>query len=92
MIRALLPRLVRGERLTREGTGAAVRAMMRGEVADAQIAAFLFALAQRGESAEELLGDAQRDGFEDATRQAESIHKQSLSARNRLKLLREKKQ
>jgi len=43
-------------------------------------------------SAEELLGDAQRDGFEDATRQAESIHKQSLSARNRLKLLREKKQ
>jgi len=59
MIRALLPRLVRGERLTREETGAAVRAMMRGEAADTQIAAFLFALAQRGESAEELLGGAE---------------------------------
>jgi anthranilate phosphoribosyltransferase len=33
--------------------------MMRGEVADAQIAAFLFALAQRGECAEELLGGAE---------------------------------
>ncbi len=59
MIRELLPRLLRGERLTREETGAAVRAMMRGEVADAQIAAFLFALAQRGESADELLGGAE---------------------------------
>ena len=59
MIRELLPRLVRGERLTREETGAAVRAMMRGEVGDAQIAAFLFALAQRGESADELLGGAE---------------------------------
>jgi len=59
MIRDLLPRLLRGERLTREETGAAVRAMMRGEVADAPIAAFLFALAQRGESAEEMLGGAE---------------------------------
>ncbi len=59
MIRELLPRLLRGERLTREETGAAVRAMMRGEVGDAQIAAFLFALAQRGETAEELLGGAE---------------------------------
>jgi hypothetical protein len=42
-------------------------------------------------SAEELLRDAERDGFEDAVRQAESVHKQSLSARNKLKLLREKK-
>jgi len=42
-------------------------------------------------SAEELLRDAERDGFEDAARQAESVYKQSLSARNRLKLLREKK-
>jgi anthranilate phosphoribosyltransferase len=33
--------------------------MMRGEVADAPIAAFLFALAQRGETAEELLGGAE---------------------------------
>jgi anthranilate phosphoribosyltransferase len=58
MIRDLLPRLLRGERLTREETGAAVRAMVRGEASDVQIAAFLFALAQRGESAEELEGGA----------------------------------
>jgi anthranilate phosphoribosyltransferase len=59
MIRAILPRLLRGESLTREETGAAVRAMMRGEVADASIAAFLFALAQRGETADEMLGGAE---------------------------------
>ncbi|TMQ57925.1 MAG: anthranilate phosphoribosyltransferase [Candidatus Eisenbacteria bacterium] len=59
MIRELLPRLVRGELLSREETGAAVRSMMRGEVADAQIAAFLFALAQRGESGDEMLGGAE---------------------------------
>jgi len=59
MIRELLPRLLRGEHLSREETGGAVRAMMRGEVPDAQIAAFLFALAQRGESADEMLGGAE---------------------------------
>ena len=59
MIQAYLPRLLRGERLTREETGAAVRAMMRGEVGDAEIAAFLLALAQRGETAEEMLGGAE---------------------------------
>lgn len=59
MIRELLPRLLRGERLTREEAGAAVRAMMRGEVGDSQIAAFLFALAQRGETADEMLGGAE---------------------------------
>ncbi len=59
MIRGLLPRLLRGEHLSREETGGAVRAMMRGEVPDAQIAAFLFALAQRGESADEMLGGAE---------------------------------
>src|SRR5439155_20941154 len=59
MIRGLLPRLVRGELLSREETGAAVCSMMRGEVADAQIAAFLFALAQRGESGDEMLGGAE---------------------------------
>ncbi|HEX9574556.1 MAG TPA: hypothetical protein VF994_10695 [Myxococcales bacterium] len=42
-------------------------------------------------SAEELLRDAERDGFEDAVRQAESVRQQSLSARNKLKLFREKK-
>ncbi len=59
MIREILPRLLRGERLTREETGGAVRAMVRGEAGDAQIAAFLFALAQRGETAEEMLGGAE---------------------------------
>ncbi|HEY2923456.1 MAG TPA: anthranilate phosphoribosyltransferase [Candidatus Eisenbacteria bacterium] len=59
MIKEFLPRLLRGEHLTREETGAAVRAMMRGEVGDAQIAAFLFALAQRGETADEMLGGAE---------------------------------
>lgn len=41
--------------------------------------------------AEELLREAERVGFEDAARQAESIRQQSLAARNKLKLLREKK-
>ena len=59
MIRPLLPRLLRGEHLTREETAAAVGAMMQGEAGDAEIAAFLFALAQRGETAEEMLGGAE---------------------------------
>jgi len=59
MIRPLLPRLLRGEHLTREETAAAVGAMMQGEAGDAEIAAFLFALAQRGETAEEVLGGAE---------------------------------
>jgi hypothetical protein len=42
-------------------------------------------------AAEQLLGDAERDGFEDAVRQAESVRQQSLSAQNKLKLLRQKK-
>lgn len=48
-------------------------------------------LGRVAEAAEELLRDAEREGFEDAVRQAESVQKQSLSARNKLKLLREKK-
>ncbi|MBI4365147.1 MAG: anthranilate phosphoribosyltransferase [Candidatus Latescibacteria bacterium] len=59
MIRELLPRLLRGERLSREECGGAVRAMVRGESGDAEIAAFLAAMAQRGETAEELLGGAE---------------------------------
>jgi anthranilate phosphoribosyltransferase len=59
MIRELLPRLVRGERLTREETAAAVRFMMRGEAADEEIEGFLQALAARGETAEEILGGAE---------------------------------
>jgi anthranilate phosphoribosyltransferase len=59
MIRELLPRLLQGGRLTREETGAAVRAMMRGESTDEDIATFLKALASRGETAEEILGGAE---------------------------------
>jgi anthranilate phosphoribosyltransferase len=59
MIRDLLPRLLQGGRLTREETGAAVRAMMRGEALDEEIMAFLRALAERGETAEEMLGGAE---------------------------------
>jgi hypothetical protein len=42
------------------------------------------------EAAEEVLREAEREGFEDAVRQADSIRQQSLAARNKLKLLREK--
>jgi len=59
MIRAILPRLLRGESLSREETGGAVRAMMRGEVSDEDIAAFLLALARRGETENEILGGAE---------------------------------
>jgi len=43
------------------------------------------------EAAEAVLREAEREGFEDAVRQAESIRQQSLAARNKLKLLRERK-
>ncbi|HXF58520.1 MAG TPA: anthranilate phosphoribosyltransferase, partial [Candidatus Saccharimonadales bacterium] len=61
MIRDLLPRLHAGGSLTREETAAAVRAMVRGEVGDEEIKAFLLALARRpgGETAEEMLGGAE---------------------------------
>ena len=59
MIRELLPRLVRGERLAKDETAAAIRSMMRGAEEPALVAAFLVALAQRGETAEELAGGAE---------------------------------
>ena len=59
MIRDLLPRLVRGETLTREEASAAIRAIVRGEADRALVASFLISLAQRGESAEELTGGAE---------------------------------
>jgi anthranilate phosphoribosyltransferase len=59
MMRELLPRLVGGERLTREESAAAIRAIVRGECDPAQVGAFLALLAQRGESAEELAGGAE---------------------------------
>jgi anthranilate phosphoribosyltransferase len=58
MIDELLPRLARGERLTRDEAARAVRAMVRGETSAESVAAFLVALAERGESEEELLGGA----------------------------------
>ena len=59
MIRELLPRLVRGERLAREETAAAIRSMMQGGEDPALVGAFLMALAQRGETADELAGAAE---------------------------------
>lgn len=59
MIRELLPRLVRGERLSREEAASAVRAMVAGDADPAVIGAFLTALAARGESEDELLGGAE---------------------------------
>jgi anthranilate phosphoribosyltransferase len=59
MIRKLLSRVLRGERLTREEASDAVRSMVRGESDPVPIAALLTALAQRGETAEELLGAAE---------------------------------
>ncbi|MGH7682031.1 MAG: anthranilate phosphoribosyltransferase, partial [Candidatus Eiseniibacteriota bacterium] len=59
MIRDLLPRLLRGERLNREEAAGAITSIVRGENDDAAVAAFLVSLAQRGESDEELIGGAQ---------------------------------
>jgi anthranilate phosphoribosyltransferase len=58
-IRALLPRLARGETLAREEAAAAVGAMVGGGEDPAAIGAFLMALAARGETEAELLGGAQ---------------------------------
>jgi anthranilate phosphoribosyltransferase len=59
MIRELLPRLIGGERLSREESAAAIRAIVRGECDPAQVGAFLVLLAQRGETADELAGGAE---------------------------------
>ena len=59
MIRDLLARVLGGGRLSREETGAAVRAMMRGEAEHEEIKSLLRALAERGETAEEMLGGAE---------------------------------
>jgi anthranilate phosphoribosyltransferase len=58
MIRDLLARVVRGEQLSRDEAAAAVRRMVRGESEPPVVAAFLAALAARGETGEELLGGA----------------------------------
>lgn len=59
MIRDLLPRLFAGDRLTRGEASAAIISIVRGEIEDVQVAAFLALLAQRGETDEELTGAAQ---------------------------------
>jgi len=59
MIRELLPRLLRGDRLTREEAAAAIGSIVRGENDNTLVAAFLVCLAQRGESDEELTGGAE---------------------------------
>ena len=59
MIAELLPRLLRGEHLSREEASAAVLAMVGGKEEPATIGAFLTALATRGEAESELLGGAE---------------------------------
>jgi anthranilate phosphoribosyltransferase len=59
MIRELLPRLARGDRLAREEAASAVHAMVGGGEEPAVVGAFLALLAGRGESEEELLGGAE---------------------------------
>lgn len=76
-------------RFARLGEDAAeVNALLKqgGDVAEAERR-----LASVADAAEEVLRESEREGFEDAVRQAESIRQQSLAARNKLKLLREKK-
>ena len=59
MMRELLPRLIGGERLTREESASAIRSIVRGECDAALVGAFLVLLAQRGETADELAGGAE---------------------------------
>lgn len=57
-LRALLPRLVRGEDLLAEEAAALLNAMLGAAASDAQIAAALVALAVKGETVDELTGMA----------------------------------
>lgn len=59
MIRDLLPRLLRGDRLNRDEAARAITSIVRGETDPALVAAFLVSIAQRGEAEEELIGGAQ---------------------------------
>jgi anthranilate phosphoribosyltransferase len=54
----LTPRLLAGARLDEASMGAAIDDMMSGRVAESEIAAFLTALAAKGETAEEVAGAA----------------------------------
>ncbi len=58
-LRSFLPRLMRGEDLTRTEATRLLDALLDGEATDAQIAAALVALALKGETVEELAGLAE---------------------------------
>src|SRR5687767_5053385 len=58
-LRGLLPRLMRGEDLSRREANSLLEALVDGEATDAQIGATLVALALKGETVEELAGMAE---------------------------------
>lgn len=58
-IRAFLPRLMRGENLSRDEASHLLDALLDGEASDGQIAATLVALKLKGETVEELAGLAE---------------------------------
>ncbi|MCA1817542.1 MAG: anthranilate phosphoribosyltransferase [Acidobacteria bacterium] len=58
-LRALLPRLMRGENLARAEAASLLDALLDGAATDAQIGAALVALAVKGETVEELAGMAE---------------------------------
>ena len=58
-LRAYLPRLMRGESLSRNEASSLLEALLSGEATDAQIAAALIALRLKGETVEELAGLAE---------------------------------
>ena len=57
-VQTALARVVAGEDLTRDESGAVMRQLMTGEATDAQIGAFLVALRAKGETTEEIVGAA----------------------------------
>ena len=59
MIREFLKKVLSGAALTQEEAQAALDVIMDGEATPAQIAGFVVALRQRGETAEEVAGFAE---------------------------------
>ena len=58
-LRDFLPRLMRGEDLSRDEAGSLLEGLLNGDATDSQIAAALIALTVKGETVEELAGLAQ---------------------------------
>ena len=58
VLKALLARVVGGERLTEDEAGAAMGAIMDGDATAAQIGGLLAAMAVRGEAEDEIVGFA----------------------------------